>query len=536
MQIIYGPYLQNVTKHSITIMWHTDKPATSVVEYGMSERLGWSIYVGRPKPTYTYRVEDSTLKKIHAVTLKKLKEEWVYYYRVFSVDKEGINTVSAEATFRTAVKDSSPFSFVTYGDCLRVQQAHKRNAELARAYRANICVGAGDAAQDVIGRYKNFFNCTHELLKYTPWFATMGNHDSPNEGYFKYFSYPEPRYWYSFNYGCAHFTILNSNMDYRPGSEQYAWLKKDLEIFREARWKFVFLHHPPFCSNNCEIANTRVLCPLSEEYKVDIVYSAHATIYERFYPLTGGQYDMKEGVTYFVSGGGGYDMNLVGSELWDHIHPFSAMIKPVNHFLLTTVTPNECQVRAIDNEDRIIDSVTLTKPSRKLVSLPLASQQLSYPWKPEAGLIIAGYEEGAARWVLPRPQYAIDGETTHSGKNSICWRNNNSNKPIFPALRRVLKDDGKLLDTITHKSYQISGWIKTQNVSGGVTIGLEWNGDMGFLGRVKSKPLTGTNDWTCVKVSTPPMPSFVYSCRIILSAEPDSTGTAWFDEIYVKEI
>ena len=33
MQITAGPYLQNVARDAITIMWHTDEPATSLVEY-----------------------------------------------------------------------------------------------------------------------------------------------------------------------------------------------------------------------------------------------------------------------------------------------------------------------------------------------------------------------------------------------------------------------------------------------------------------------------------------------------------------------
>lgn len=535
MRIICGPYLQNVTKHSITIMWHTDEPATSLVEYEASQRLGWSAYVGRPQPTYTNRLEDNRLVTVHAVTLKGLKEEWESYYRVSSAVLGGSPVVSSGASFRTAVKDDSPFSFVTYGDDMRVHEAHKRNAELARMYRATICVGAGDAAQDVIGRYKeDFFDCTHELLKYAPWFATMGNHDSPNEGYFRYFSYPEPRYWYSFNYGCAHFTIVNSNMDYRPESEQWAWLKRDLETFQNARSKFVFFHHPPFCSNNCEIAQTRVLCSLFEKYGVDIVYNAHATIYERFHPLTGGPYDGENGVIYFVSGGGGYDMSLPPSELWDHLHAFSAMAKPVNHFLLTTVAPNECRVLAIDNEDRVIDSLTLTKPPGELLSLPPASLQLPYPDLPEIGTVIAGFEEGTVRWVLPRPQYAIDAEITHSDRNSIRWTNNGG-EPVFPALRRVLKDDGKALDAVAGKSYEVSAWIKTWEVSGGVTLSLAWNGDMGFMGRVESEPLAGTNDWTLVKVAVPEMPPHVYFCRVVLSAKPGSTGTAWFDDVRVEE-
>ncbi len=190
---------------------------------------------------------------------------------------------------------------------------------------------------DVIGRLRReFFYCTRELLAYTPWFATMGNHDSPNEGYFNYFSFPEPRYWYSLNYGCAHVIVLNSNMDYRPGSEQWVWLEHDLRASRAAPWTFVFLHHPPFCSNSCQIAATRVLCSLFEEHDVDVVYSAHATLYERFHPLTAGAYDDQGGVVYIVTGGGGYDMDAPTSAFWDQIHPFSAMSRAMNHILLTT--------------------------------------------------------------------------------------------------------------------------------------------------------------------------------------------------------
>ena len=535
MQIICGPYLQNVTKHSMTIMWRTDEPATSVVEHERAEALGWSAYVGRPVPTYPDRAEDGRLTEVHAVTLDGLDEGWEYYYRVGSASADGSSVASEGASFRTAPPDDSPFSFATYGDDMRVHEAHRRNADLARAYRATICVGTGDAAQDVIGRYKgDFFDCTHELLKFTPWFATMGNHDSPNEGYFRYFSYPEPRYWYAFNYGCAHFAVLNSNLDYRPGSEQWVWLERDLETFRDARWKFVFFHHPPFCSNNCEIPQTRVLCSLFEEHGVDIVYNAHATIYERFHPLTGGRYDGENGVVYLVSGGGGYDMSLPPSQFWDHIHPFSAMNKAANHFLLTHVAPDECRVRAIDNRDRIIDTLTLTKPPGPLISLPSAGPQLPYPYLPEAGTLVAGLEEGAVRWVLPRPQYSVDTDVAHAGGNSVRWTND-GHEPVLPAIRRVLKDDGTAADVAGGKRYQVSAWVKTKDVAGGVTLSLSWNGDMGFLDRVESEPLAGSNDWTLVEIATPALYERVYWCRVVLSAKPGSTGTAWFDDVKVSE-
>ena len=36
----------------MTIMWHTDEPGTSVVEYERTKELGWSIYTGKPEPAY----------------------------------------------------------------------------------------------------------------------------------------------------------------------------------------------------------------------------------------------------------------------------------------------------------------------------------------------------------------------------------------------------------------------------------------------------------------------------------------------------
>jgi hypothetical protein len=211
------------------------------------------------------------------------------------------------------------------------------------------------------------------------------------------------------------------------------------------------------------------------------------------------------------------------------------MAKSVNHFLLTTVAPNECRIRAIDNDDHVIDSLILTKPPGKLAPLPPASRQLPYPDEREDDAVVAGYKEGALRWVLPRPHYALDAKITHSGRRSIRWAKDRG-EPVFPALRRVLKEDGKALEAVAGKSYRVSAWVKTKSVSGGVTVGLEWNGDMGFLGRIDSEPLSGTNEWTEVRVSVPPMPPNAYFCRVTLSAKPGSSGTAWFDDVRVEEV
>ena len=91
MRITAGPYLQNVARDAITIMWHTDEPATSIVEYEQSPRLGWSAYEGRPEPTYpspqvrTSRIKHDSRRPSHG-TENGLQD---YLYRVSSTSAGG---------------------------------------------------------------------------------------------------------------------------------------------------------------------------------------------------------------------------------------------------------------------------------------------------------------------------------------------------------------------------------------------------------------------------------------------------------------
>lgn len=39
---------------------------------------------------------------------------------------------------------------------------------------------------------------------------------------------PNAPFWYSFDYGSVHFTVISTENDLSPSSSQYAWLEKDL--------------------------------------------------------------------------------------------------------------------------------------------------------------------------------------------------------------------------------------------------------------------------------------------------------------------
>ena len=323
-------------------------------------------------------------------------------------------------------------------------------------------------------------------------------------------------------------------MDYRKGSEQYVWLQKDLAASQDARWRFVFFHHPPYCSNNCQIEGTRVLCPLFESAAVDVVYSAHSTHYERFYPIRSGHID-QEGVVYVLTGGGGCDPEAEYAQLWDHVHPMSAMAKgAVNFFVLTHVSPTETTIRAISSEGHVFDSLTLRKGEGPVLPLRPPSPQLPFPRPPKAGTIIAGFAEHPSRWVLLRPDFAVDNVVSRSGNQSIRWHKDDGGITC-PSARRLLVDDGKAVEAAGGKAYVLSAWIRTEEVAGAINVSLGWSGDMGFLDRIVSTPVTGTHPWTEVRVRTPALPQHVYAVRVLLSAEAGSSGTAWFDDLRIVE-
>jgi predicted phosphodiesterase len=93
---------------------------------------------------------------------------------------------------------------------------------------------------------------------------------------------------YSFDYGNTHWTVLDSNpyVDWTDKS-LHDWVAKDLAAASGATWRFVTFHHPGFNSSNehYEQQHMRLLSPIFEAGKVDIVFNGHLHNYQRSFPL-----------------------------------------------------------------------------------------------------------------------------------------------------------------------------------------------------------------------------------------------------------
>jgi hypothetical protein len=125
-------------------------------------------------------------------------------------------------------------------------------------------------------------------------YAALGNHDDPNQRYYKLFGMGGERY-YTFKKGNAEFFVLDSNY---MNPEQLSWLDKELSGSR-ADWKIAYFHHPLY-SNGMHGSETdlrSVLEPIFVKYNVNVVFAGHEHFYERIKP--------QHGIYYFIDGSGG---------------------------------------------------------------------------------------------------------------------------------------------------------------------------------------------------------------------------------------
>lgn len=126
-----------------------------------------------------------------------------------------------------------------------------------------------------------------------PFHASLGNHDDPNQRYYKPFGMDGQRF-YSYQKHDVRFFALDSNyMD----KDQQAWLDKELSA-SDARWKVAYFHHPLYSSGEAhgsEVDLRVIVEPMFIKYGVDVVFAGHEHFYERIKP--------QRGIAYFTSGG-----------------------------------------------------------------------------------------------------------------------------------------------------------------------------------------------------------------------------------------
>lgn len=377
LDIIKGPYLQWATPQTMTILWETSSPATGEVSYYVATRVHADGNGRWQTETATRRVVvcAGAPRCIQRVTLTDLQPETVYHYQVRVWDTAGAVCESALLPCKTAVNAETPFCFAvtseTGGTCS--DEYNREIFQQIERYRPDFLLMVGDSVchgRNYADWERYFLGPARTLLHTTPFYLCLGNHEENASWFYDFVAYPEPKNYYAFTYGNSHLIALDSTaiVEYRarqpylidgafvPGAPQYEFLVNELRN-SQALWKIVFFHYPPYVSADYQVDAMRVVCPLLEEYGVDLVFNSHTIVYERSHPIRRGRVDLAQGIVYVVAGGAGnYARWFHAKRAW---HTAQALGVP--HFVQVSIADRRLELQAIDYEGRLFDTLVMTK-------------------------------------------------------------------------------------------------------------------------------------------------------------------------------
>ncbi len=337
---IAKPYLQighHPSPGALQLLWHADDSGGNwSVEFQSHSGSTWKK-AELPAPGRV-AVVGIDPHRVYRAALTNLEPGSTFRYRV---QKDAQVVFSAEA--RAPKGPEQPYRFVAFGDCGAGTKDQKPLAHRALLANPDFVIIPGDIVYEygLIGDYRKKFWPVYNadepsaegvpLLRSIPFIAAPGNHDTETRdldrhpdalAYYLYWNQPlngpqgieggpvlpslkasdlnrraftaaagesYPRMTnFSFNYGNAHWTIVDSNpyVDWTDPALK-AWVASDLAAAQNATWRFVAFHHPGFNSSreHYEQQHMRLLAPILEAGKVDVVFNGHVHNYQRSFPL-----------------------------------------------------------------------------------------------------------------------------------------------------------------------------------------------------------------------------------------------------------
>lgn len=349
-KITRGPYLQIPTPDSIHVRWRTEYPTASLIEYGTQK--------SQLKSSQSLAL----LTTEHDLVLRNLEPNTKYFYSIYEYrdDKKKLLIGNSEKYyFITPASINDKFNFKAWilGDQGTGERTQKKTKKAFEKYNKDLkldfilTLGSNAYEEGTDEQYqKLFFDFYESFLARIPVYTSFGEHDGgmieglrgataisypePKGIYFDNFTLPslgeaggvgsKTEAYYSFNYGNAHFVVLDS-FDSHWDSRMLEWLDLDL-MTNNQDWTIVSVHHPPYSARikyhlEANQTNKWVLenvVPILEKHNVDLVLSSQIAKYERTEQIKNGRnvspdnalkansiYSQGHGPIYVVAGNSG---------------------------------------------------------------------------------------------------------------------------------------------------------------------------------------------------------------------------------------
>lgn len=352
-ELTRGPYLQSLVDDSVQIFWQT-------ADVGFGRVTYWND----PEDRHT---NAETLPSIdHVIELVDLEPATEYSYEVIAGD--GSVLASGDGLrFRTApTSGEGNVRALVFGDSGADGPSQLVLAERMVAVPVDLVLHTGDLVYEARDEDRVLFGMYERILSRSDLRPALGNHDSL--GWFQTrFSTPggfpsATAAYYSFDWGPAHFVVLDTEIDIAEGSAQLTWARTSLESARASGipWTVLLMHRPVYSlsfrgieAGLPEIVSQSV-SRLADEHDVDLVLSAHDHHYTRTFPLRGGEivdrssghdYLAPGGTVYVVTGGGGAGTADILRDSEDA--PLMAAACEAHHALDLEITPTRLTVNVL---------------------------------------------------------------------------------------------------------------------------------------------------------------------------------------------
>lgn len=293
--------------------WYTDEKAGSDLQIAP---VGEDLASAELIEGNSYKAME---KYVHKVKAENLLPGTKYAYRVGDSESGVWSNIGY---FTTADKNKVSANFIVIAD---VQASNEENFKMAAdvmkkavetmpeyEFTANLGDFVNDCTNEEWDSYFRNFAFTNMNSTIVP---VTGNHEG-NLQWFKFnnmFNVGTPAgsvtmtgCYYSFDWGDAHFAVLNSNDMYPMSMAQVNWLKNDMNA-SDAQWKIVLMHRALYSAGkNINKPDTlvmrNVLLPVIDELGIDIVFAGHDHMYFRTETIKGDKVVETETVTEMYNG------------------------------------------------------------------------------------------------------------------------------------------------------------------------------------------------------------------------------------------
>ncbi|MBR5285645.1 MAG: metallophosphoesterase [Clostridia bacterium] len=410
---------------------------TSFNEAQTTRNLAWTaktVFIRDNAMAVKYRkVGDSEWKTVDAVRdaepvytadedyfkcdLTGLSPNTEYEYKIGKKNSDKDSDWTQVFKFTTAENSIDEFTFLAVGDTQGITWNGQTSSTKGYMYAMAAIQEAFEEVEnpafllhtgDVVenGNNKSYWNMFFKALNNygteTPMFAAIGNHDTWGAPlYFNHhFNHPNnggtaaldqsyksnvtdgnllrmfensDELIYSYDYGDAHFIVLNSGsycgQDRYILEAQRQWLINDLEANKDAKWTIMLFHQPVYHRMGAD-QDRPWLYDVIEGYGVDLVIQGHSHLVTRTYPMKDGKIVTKS-VDEVIEKGTGTIYTTIGSTALNHDGAGDTTYEEEMAILATptptqpaytTVTVNENGITVTTKQVNgfVLDSFTIT--------------------------------------------------------------------------------------------------------------------------------------------------------------------------------